>query len=421
VKSLNKIIMKNKTFRRSSLLLLLMSPLALSAQVDICTGTSYTIASVVPASADGGATITYRWLENGQVVNNATAATYTVPAGKAAGYYAYVRQAKTAGCDEWQPSNEFTVTVFACTFTAGTATGATATFTDPRDGKRYKTVVMPDGKTWFAQDLNYTKDLTANAYSYAANGKPYTTLNNGVPAIGSYWCPPQFTEGTTSTVSGTEADCNVYGALYTWETAMMVDGKYADETKSSSAWDEGWVSSNYFSSGAPGATANANINNARGAVVAKGGGRGICPKGWHVPTDREWAAMLDKVEGDGSGSIFTDQTDFGWMGSDAGQKLKSTGTYTGTTDDGKGGWKDSGSSTTHGTNLTAFSAVPAGIGYGSRFGDRGHTVSYWTASVGSSSTAWYRALSYYNVGVILLNSNRSVYVSVRCVKDQKQQ
>jgi hypothetical protein len=129
---------------------------AFAQGVEVCEGTAYTIASTVDAS---GAS-TYQWLENGQIISGASDATYQVPSTKGAGLYTYIRQAKSADCSEWQPSNEFTVTVFACSFTAGTATSATATFIDPRDGKYYKTVVMPDGRTWFAQNLNYTKDLT---------------------------------------------------------------------------------------------------------------------------------------------------------------------------------------------------------------------------------------------------------------------
>jgi hypothetical protein len=37
-------------------------------------------------------------------------------------------------------------------FAAETAFG---TFTDTRDGQTYKTVKMPDGKTWMAENLNY--------------------------------------------------------------------------------------------------------------------------------------------------------------------------------------------------------------------------------------------------------------------------
>jgi uncharacterized protein (TIGR02145 family) len=282
---------------------------------------------------------TYQWLENGLVLTGATAVTYTVPDNKPEGVYTYIRQAKSADCNEWQSSNEFTLTVFACSFTAGTETGATATFTDPRDGKRYKTVVMPDGRTWFAQNLNYTKDLTFNAYAREANGKMFT-VNNGALAIGSYWCPGV----NGSTYSGDQNMCNIYGALYTWQTVMMVDGKYADESRTNSAWDEAWAYPYYYTSGALGTEPNADRNNARGGTTVKGGGRGICPLGWHIPTAHEWAIMLDKVEGDGNENLFSSVNGIPrqFVGTDVGLKLKSANTYaTDAADPGDGSWRAS--------------------------------------------------------------------------------
>ncbi|MDR0692046.1 MAG: hypothetical protein LBF69_03300 [Prevotellaceae bacterium] len=379
---------------------------AFAQSAEVCAGTPYTIASTVAASSAS----TYRWVENGLVLADASAATYTVPNNKAAGIYSYVRQAKSADCSEWQSSNEFTVTVFACTFTAGTVTSATATFVDPRDRKRYKTVVMPDGRTWFAQNLNYTKDLTYNAYSYEENGKQVTSTANGVPAIGSYWCPPV----SRSVASGSEADCNTYGALYTWETAMMVDGKYADETKTNSTWDESWVSPYYFPSGqAATAGNNGNKNNARGGTAIKGGGRGICPLGWHVPTDREWAEMLDAVEGNTTYTV--SQTGIGWWGTDAGKKMKSAATFT-TTDPGDGSWLEDAN---RGTDEFGFAAVPAGnrSPNASSFVSRGAAVAHWSSAVGNSANAWYRALINTNTSVQRYLLNRSHAFVVRCVKD----
>jgi hypothetical protein len=65
---------------------------------------------------------------------------------------------------------------------------------------------------------------------------------------------------------------------YTWETAMMVDGKYADEAKTSSAWNESWVAGNYYTPGAPGSMPNAGKNNARGGteISTLSPGRGSC-------------------------------------------------------------------------------------------------------------------------------------------------
>jgi uncharacterized protein (TIGR02145 family) len=366
--------------------------------VEVCEGTAYAITSTVDAS---GAS-TYQWLENGQIISGASAATYMVPSDKVEGLYTYIRQAKSADCSEWQSSNEFAVTVFNCSFTAGTQTSATATFIDPRDGKRYKTVVMPDGKTWFAQNLNYTKDLTYNAYSYEANGVSYVPTSNGVPAIGSYWCPP--VRGGVA-ASGDESACNTYGALYTWETVMMVDGKYADEAKTSSAWDESWVSGNYFATGAPGSTPQAKINNARG-------GRGICPMGWHIPTDYEWANLLDKVEGNTTYTV--NQTGNSWWGTNAGKKLKSAATYTGN-DPGNGSWWEHAN---RGTDNYGFSALPAGyrIYTGSTFDTRGVNAGYWSSSC-YASNGWYRLFNYSSVQVNRIDGARSTAITVRCKKD----
>jgi uncharacterized protein (TIGR02145 family) len=378
--------------------------------VEVCQGTGYTIGNTVPATAGSE----YRWVENGNVLTGNDQATYDVPNDKVVGVYTYVRQSKSAECPDWQSSNEFTVTVFDCSFAATTVTTGTI-FTDPRDGKRYKTVKMPDDRTWFAQNLNYTKDLTYNAYSHEANGKQFTSYENGVPAIGSYWCPPLYWvngAGTVPVVSGDEAACNTYGALYTWETAMMVNGKYADAAKTSSAWDELWVSSSYFVPGAASALDNnGNVNNARDT-------RGICPLGWHVPTDYEWAVLLDAV--DDASTTYTLQTDTGIWGTNAGAKLKSASTFSSsTTDPGTGSWyyPPSGAPSI-GIDTYGFGAKPAGYRAtaGVQFGQRGISAAFWSSTAATDSVAWRRALEYSSARVHRL-TGRACGISVRCVRD----
>jgi TonB family protein len=56
------------------------------------------------------------------------------------------------------------------------------TFTDRRDGRVYKAVKMPDGKTWMAENLNHK--------------------------TGNSWC-----------YDGNDANCEQYGRLYDWNTA----------------------------------------------------------------------------------------------------------------------------------------------------------------------------------------------------------
>jgi uncharacterized protein (TIGR02145 family) len=331
--------------------------------------------------------------------------------------YTYVRQSKSADCPDWQSSNEFTLTVFACSFTAGTATGATATFTDARDGKQYKTVVMPDGRTWFAQNLNYTKDLTFNTSSREANGKMFI-INNGALAIGSYWCP-----GVAGSMnSGDQNACNIYGALYTWETAMMVDGKYADETKTSSAWDEAWVSPYYYDSGSIGSAPNADRNNARGGTSAKDGGRGICPMGWHIPTAREWAIMLDSVEGDGKRNLFASYSEIPGdqlLGTDAGQKLKSVKTYVGDAPDpGDGSWRYNKCCV--GQDTYGFNMLPAGSR--GTFEDprflRGRLEIVWTCTVWTAVHGTMVMVQEGDAAARLATGmSRSRGNTIRCIKD----
>jgi uncharacterized protein (TIGR02145 family) len=137
--------------------------------------------------------------------------------------------------------------------------------------------------------------------------------------------------------------------------------------------------------------------------------------GWHVPTDREWAVLSDKVEGNGDGSTFSSQTATGWMGTDAGKKLKSSGTFTGT-DPGDGSWRENAN---RGTDESGFGAAPAGHRHGSgmQFYNRGIYVYYWSSSVESTVSAWSRQFFSGNALVFRNYRSRSDGFSVRCVKN----
>ncbi|MDR0692191.1 MAG: hypothetical protein LBF69_04045 [Prevotellaceae bacterium] len=261
----------------------------------------------------------YKWLEDEKEIQGATAAGYTVPADKEIGKYTYKRYSKQQGCD-WMVANAYTVEVMACgSITVEDPIGKKGAFTDPRDNKVYKTVKMPDGKVWFAENLNYQVGLTWNQPFNQAKEEEYISTTTGEKAIGSFWCPAV----SGATLSADKNTCNVYGALYTWETAMSEDGK--------GEWTESDLTTEYASQVvASDPTANLKI--------AKGGGnRGICPEGWRIPTVLEWATIMDKIEGDGLGDNYTGQVPGGKYGIDVISKLAVKETYTGT-DKGIGGW-----------------------------------------------------------------------------------
>jgi uncharacterized protein (TIGR02145 family) len=197
---------------------------------------------------------------------------------------------------------------------------------------------------------------------------------------------------------------------------MMVDGKYADESKTSRAWDQLWVSPYYYYTTAPVATPKADKNNGRGGTDAKDGGRGICPKGWHIPTDLEWAIMLDAVDGDGSEHAFANQAGTGYVGIDAGIKLKSAGTYTGV-DPGDGSWRNS---QYNGTNDYLFMLLPNGHAQlnVNVFQGRGTRAAVHTSSTNdlySHIAIW----AYDNNPYCARSGNRTWHgMSVRCILDK---
>ncbi len=130
-------------------------------------------------------------------------------------------------------------------------------FTDPRDGEKYKTVIMPDGKRWMAENLRYRKGLDNPVF---ANN---TTANTAAALTGKYYCPGPGPLNASAYPASNQADplaCEYWGCLYPWWTA------YAQNS---------------------GTTA---------PVYGTLGEQGVCPNGWHLPTDNEWGQMLDSVE-----------------------------------------------------------------------------------------------------------------------------
>jgi len=122
------------------------------------------------------------------------------------------------------------------------------------------------------------------------------------------------------------------------------------------------------------------------------GVQGICPDGWHVPTDGEWTVLSDYLGGE----------------SVAGGKMKETGTTH---------WN---SPNPAGTNESGFTALPGGANFDFNtsfvFLDI-HTHGHWWSSTESGIEAYYRAIINENTGAYRLNYLKSNGVSVRCLKD----
>jgi uncharacterized protein (TIGR02145 family) len=128
--------------------------------------------------------------------------------------------------------------------------------------------------------------------------------------------------------------------------------------------------------------------------------RGLCPTGWHVPTDCEWMYL----EGILGMTVQQQELVNTWRGTTEGGALKATTNWTSPNDGA--------------TNSSGFTALPGGTRYYEGFYTGiGNDGFFWSSTVVNSSSAWFRLISYYISNVYLVNEDERCGFSVRCVKD----
>ena len=207
-------------------------------------------------------------------------------------------------------------------------------FIDSRDGNVYKYVTI-GSQVWMAENLRYLPEVVGS-----------DTGSNTTPYFYVYGY-----DGTDVAEVKVSINFTIYGVLYNWPAAM---------------------------SGSVSSTSNPSDV------------QGICPSGWHLPSDDEWLQLCDYLGGD----------------SIAGGKLKEDGiTY----------WD---SPNKDATNETGFTALPGGYRNNSgNFGVIGNYGSWWSSSELSTNYANYRFLLYNSFYLNTNNINKEIGFSVRCVRD----
>ena len=141
--------------------------------------------------------------------------------------------------------------------------------------------------------------------------------------------------------------------------------------------------------------------------------RGICPEGWHVPTDAEWATMENAVVND---STVTDinTTGVGYQGSSTELAVMLAGGCD--WKDASGDDKAPNNYSNSSRNSTDFSAIPAGL-YSGGFNNVGNHAYFWSATPLADYNAYNRFLYYIQPGVNREQNNRDHGFSVRCLRD----
>lgn len=186
-------------------------------------------------------------------------------------------------------------------------------------------------QTWMCYNLNVGTQLATGSTTSSDNG------------IVEKWCPaPNNTAGDVDNIQYA-ANCTTDGGLYQWGEAM--------------------------------------------GYVTTPGAQGICPSGFHIPTDAEFKTL---VEGQATAGC---ESSTGWQCDPAGTKLKSGGT-------------------------SGFEGILAGIrdSAGSFLG-RTTDAGFWSSSQYDASTFWYRGLTSGLATVYRWRYNNTRGFSVRCLKD----
>jgi uncharacterized protein (TIGR02145 family) len=211
--------------------------------------------------------------------------------------------------------------------------GSANTFTDTRDGNVYQTVTIGN-QVWMAENLKYLPSVVGHGTGSETTPYYYVYDYNG------------------TNVAAAKATSNyiTYGVLYNRSAAM---------------------------------------NGAASSTTNPSGVQGVCPTGWHLPSDAEWTQLTDYLGGE----------------SVAGGKLKETGTAH---------WN---SPNTGATNETGFTSLPGGYrtSPGAFYGI-GYLGGWWSATEDCTGNAWGRIMDYSDSGVIRYGNKENGF-SVRCLRD----
>lgn len=202
------------------------------------------------------------------------------------------------------------------------------------DGNVYQTVVIGD-QEWMAENLKV---------KHNSNGTEIPLVQSS-----SEWDDLGWTEKAYCMYDSSTSSIDTYGGLYTWTAAM-----------------DSAVSSDLNPSGV----------------------QGVCPDGWHLPSNAEWLELSQ------------------YLSSNAGGKLKEAGTSH---------WN---SPNTGATNESGFTALPGGIRYqDGNFGAIGDMGTWWTSSENNAAAAWRRTLQFVAGSVGTGQIHKAAGLSVRCVKN----
>ncbi|MFH1937504.1 MAG: FISUMP domain-containing protein [Bacteroidota bacterium] len=262
----------------------------------------------------------------------------------------------------WNTTGDPTLTNSIGHTTDGTGTGTfTSNLTGLNNGTTYFVTAYATNEKGTFNSIDIKQFIAQNPpcgqMTVSYGGQTYNTVKIGTQC----WFKENLNIGTringsqnqtnNSTIekycyNDQESNCDTYGGLYQWDEMMQ--------------------------------------------YVTTQGAKGICPDGWHIPTDAEWTTLTTYLGGE----------------SVAGGKMK------------EAGYAHWASPNTGANNSSGFTALPGGTRYSSgSFYNLTLSAYFWSSSQTDATYAWGRHLSYSNEYLGRYYYNKTYGFSCRCLQD----
>jgi len=164
------------------------------------------------------------------------------------------------------------------------------------------------------------------------------------------------------------ANCDTFGGLYQWAEAVQYQ--------------------------------NGASNTASPSPAFSGNVKGMCPTGWHVPSDGEWCTLTTFLDSTVDCAVINN-----WTGTNVGVKLMAISSL----------WKNPNNS----NNISGFSLLPSGLRMNNgNFGSVGSSELIWLITEYSNTISYYIS-NYYFFNNISKNifATKDFGFSIRCLKD----
>jgi uncharacterized protein (TIGR02145 family) len=255
-------------------------------------------------------------------------------------------------------------------------------------GRELQQYLLPETELT-AGDYTWQIQVSCQTLSAAWETSPVASSAFSVARSGS--CPATLTD----------VDGNVYSTVQIGTQCWMAENLKTEHYRDGSPIPTGLSDGAWSAATTPAFAAyeNSAANKAVYGLIynwyAANAPAGLCPAGWHVPSDDEWTQLTDFLGGTTTA---------------AGQ-MKTTGTLTA----GTGLWArpNNGAS-----NSSGFSGLPAGYrGKLGAFTNLSFVSGWWSSTGTPESKARSRAVTYKRTNTLRPNFGRAYGFSVRCLQD----